>query len=188
MPDAAHAHTLGDMMPKARSSWGWLVALGVVLLILGAIALANLLAATFVSILFVGAMMVLGGLVQIVLAFRVRTWGRFLFWLLIGVLYAAAGILAFANPLLASAALTLVLAVSLIVAGALRISVGFGVRPEKGWGWIVAAGAVTLLAGIVIAAGWPVNSLWVLGLFLAVDLVFQGCSYVAFGLAVRARA
>jgi uncharacterized membrane protein HdeD (DUF308 family) len=88
----------------------------------------------------------------------------------------------------ASTFLTLLLAFSLIFAGALRVSVGFGARPEKGWGWIVAAGVLTLLAGVVIAIGWPVNSVWVLGLFLAVDLMFQGWSYIAFGLALRARA
>ena len=50
------------------------------------------------------------------------------------------------------------------------------------------AGVLTVLAGIVIAVGWPVNSVWVLGMFLAIDLMFQGWSYIAFGLALRARA
>ena len=61
-------------------------------------------------------------------------------------------------------------------------------RPAKSWGWIVAAGIVTILAGLVIATGWPVNSLWVIGLFLGIDLLFQGWSYIAIGLALRARA
>jgi uncharacterized membrane protein HdeD (DUF308 family) len=188
MSDATHAHTLGDAIVKVRASWGWFVALGIGLLILGIIAAANLLTATVASVLFVGVLMLIGGVAQIVLAFRVKTWGRFLFWLLSGILYAAGGVLAFVNPLLASTFLTLLLAFSLIFAGALRISVGFGTRPDKGWGWIVAAGVLTALAGIVIAVGWPVNSVWVLGLFLAVDLMFQGWSYIAFGLALRARA
>ena len=50
---------------------------------------------------------------------------------------------------------------------------------------MVAGGVITLLAGIVIAIGWPVNSLWILGMFLAIDLIFQGWSFVAFGLALR---
>jgi uncharacterized membrane protein HdeD (DUF308 family) len=58
-------------------------------------------------------------------------------------------------------------------------------RPVKGWGWVLVSGIITALAGVVIALGWPVNSLWILGLFLACDLLLQGWSMLAFGLAVR---
>ena len=92
---------------------------------------------------------------------------------------------AFYNPLLASAVLTFLLAVALIASGLLRIWVGFNHRPQDGWGWIVAAGVISALAGLVIAMHWPVNSVWVLGLFLAVDLIFQGWSFVALGLALK---
>ena len=109
MSDGMHAHTLGEAIANVRASWGWFVALGVGLLILGVIAVANLLTATVASVLLVGVMMLMGGVAQIVLAFRVKTWGRFLFWLLSGILYAAGGILAFVNPLLASTALTLLI-------------------------------------------------------------------------------
>ncbi|RUW62503.1 DUF308 domain-containing protein, partial [Mesorhizobium sp. M4B.F.Ca.ET.049.02.1.2] len=81
--------------------------------------------------------------------------------------------------------LTLLLAASLVASGVLRAWVGFRHRPEKGWGWLVAAGVISALAGLVIAMGWPVNSLWVLGLFLAIDLVFQGWSFIAIGLALK---
>ena len=81
--------------------------------------------------------------------------------------------------------LTLLLAVALIAGGIFRIWVGMNARPQANWGWMVAGGVITLLAGIVIAIGWPVNSLWILGMFLAIDLIFQGWSFVAFGLALR---
>jgi uncharacterized membrane protein HdeD (DUF308 family) len=81
--------------------------------------------------------------------------------------------------------LTFVLAIALVAGGIFRIWVGFSARPQTGWGWIVAAGVITLLAGIVIAMRWPVNSLYILGLFLAIDLTFQGWSYIAFGMALR---
>lgn len=58
-------------------------------------------------------------------------------------------------------------------------------RPESGWGWLMAGGVVTTLAGIVFILGWPVNSLWLLGLFLAFDLAMQGWALIAFGLALR---
>ena len=59
------------------------------------------------------------------------------------------------------------------------------VRPESGWGWLMAGGIVTALAGVVFILGWPVNSLWLLGLFLAFDLAMQGWSLIAFGLALK---
>ncbi len=177
--------TLRDAIGETRAKWGWFVALGVVLLIFGIIAFGNLFIATVASVFVVGWLMLMAGVVEIVHAFGVKTWGRFFYWLLSGLLYAVAGFFAFYNPLLASAVLTFLLAVALIASGLLRIWVGFNHRPQNGWGWIVAAGVISALAGLVIAMHWPVNSVWVLGLFLAVDLIFQGWSFIAVGLALR---
>jgi hypothetical protein len=58
----------------------------------------------------------------------------------------------------------------------------------KNWGWIVAAGVISILAAMLIALGWPVNSLWVLGMFLAIDLVMQGWAFIAVGLALTLKA
>lgn len=167
--------------------WAWFVALGILLLALGLLAFANVMLATFASVAFIGGMMFVGGVFQIIHAFQVRQWGAFAFWLLSGLLYAGAGILAFYNPVLAAGALTLAIAAALIVAGAMRIGVGLHARPLAGWGWVVASGVLTLLVGLIIALGWPANALWILGLFLAVDLTYQGAMALAFGLALKAR-
>ncbi len=182
---APSGHSLGANVGQVRSKWGWFVALGVAMLIFGGIAFGNLMIATVASVYWVGAMMLVAGIAELIHAFGVKTWGRFFYWLLSGLLYALAGIFAFINPLLASAVLTLLLACALFASGVLRTWVGFSHRPESGWGWIVAAGVITALAGLVIALRWPVNSFWVLGLFLAIDLIFQGWSLIAVGLALR---
>jgi uncharacterized membrane protein HdeD (DUF308 family) len=171
---------------ELRSQWGWSVALGIALLVLGLLAFANLVMATVVSVLYVGVLMLIGAVAQIIHAFRVKRWGGFFFWLLSGLLYGAAGILAFYNPVLAAAALTLLLAAALIASGILRIVSSFRLRPETGWGWLLASGVITLIAGIVVAIGWPVHTLWLLGLVLAIDLTFQGVAAIAFGLALKA--
>ena len=106
-------------------------------------------------------------------------------WLILGLLYIAAGVLTFRNPVLATAFLTLLLAASLIVAGLVRTVAGFRLRPIKGWGWVIASGALTVIIGFVIGAGWPVNSRWVLGLFLGIDLVFAGVAYIVFGIDIK---
>lgn len=179
-----HINTVAD---EIRSKWVWFLLLGVVLIVLGGIALGNLLLATLVTVYYIGALILIGGVVQIVHAFQVKEWGNFFIWLLSGFFYALAGFFAFSNPELASAAFTLVLAVSLIAAGILRIWTGFAARPRAGWGWLVAAGVAALVVGAVIAARWPVNSLYLIGLILAVELIFEGWSFIAVGLTLRAR-
>ena len=172
-------------MSEMRGGWGWFLALGIAFLVLGAIAFFNTLAATVASVYTVAALMLIGGAAQIAHAFGVRTWSGFFWWLAAGLIYALGGLFALFNPLLASAILTLLLASALIVGGALRIIVALRERPRRHWGWVLAAGIVTLLAGLVIALGWPVSSLWVLGMFLAVDLIFQGWALVAVALALK---
>jgi uncharacterized membrane protein HdeD (DUF308 family) len=183
-PTTDHPPGLGAIS-ELRGKWGWFVALGVVMIVAGVIALLNLMLATQVSVLYVGALMLVGGIFQIVHAFGVKSWGRFLWWLISGIVYAAAGVVAFLNPFLTATVLTLILAAALVGAGVLRIFVGLEHRSEPNWGWIVAAGVVTALAGLIIALGWPVNSLFVLGMFLGFDLIFQGATLTAFGLALK---
>ena len=149
------------------------------------IALGNLLAATVASVYLVGFMMLIAGGFEIAQAFGVKTWGGFFLWLLGGLLYAIAGIIAFNNPLLASSVLTLLLAASLIASGLARAWIGYKHWSHSGSGWIVTAALITVLCGLVIAIGWPTNSLWVLGMFLAIDLIFQGWTCVALGLALK---
>jgi uncharacterized membrane protein HdeD (DUF308 family) len=171
---------------ELRSKWGWFVALGIALLILGIFAFANLLTATVASVFVVGSLMIVAGFAQIINAFQVKRWSGFFFWLLSGLLYGAAGFLAFYNPVLAAATLTLIFAITLIVAGLTRIWSSLQLRPESGWGWIMASGVLTTLVGIVFILGWPVNSLWLLGLVLAIDLTFQGVSDILLGFALKA--
>ncbi len=182
-PDISEA--LKGRSGELRSKWGWFVALGIVTLIVGIIALGNLLVATVASVYFVGIMMLIAGGFEIVHSFGVKSWGGFLWWLLGGVLYAVAGFVALSNPLLASFVLTLVLAASLFASGLVRVWAGYKHWATQGSGWIIAAGIITALAGVVIAIGWPVNSLWVLGMFLAIDLIFQGWTCIALGLSLR---
>jgi uncharacterized membrane protein HdeD (DUF308 family) len=170
---------------ELRSKWLWFAILGALLIACGVIAAANVFLATVVSVYYVGLFMLIGGIVYLVHAFQVRGWDQLLFWALSGVLYVLAGIFAFINPILASAALTLFLAMALLIAGIFRVWVGLRMRPLKGWQWVVASGVITALAGFVIVLGWPVNSLWILGLFLACDLFIQGWTMLAFGFAVR---
>jgi uncharacterized membrane protein HdeD (DUF308 family) len=170
-----------------RAKCGWIVALGVVYLIAGFIALGSVAMATVASVYFVGIMMILAGVVEIVNAFQVKSWGKFILWLLLGILYVVAGFAAFQNPLLAAAVLTLVLGFALIVSGIMRIILAFGMKEGMPWMWIVLSGVITVLLGGIILAHWPVSSVYVLGLFLGIDLIFAGVGWIALGLGLRRR-
>jgi uncharacterized membrane protein HdeD (DUF308 family) len=128
--------------------------------------------------------MVVGGAGQIIQAFQVKNWAGFLYWLLSRLLYAVAGFITFSNPLLAATVLTLMLTVALIVSGGLSIWSGIQSSPETGRAWVTASGLITLPASIIVALGWPANTVWLLGLVLTIYLTFQGVTSIAFRLAL----
>jgi uncharacterized membrane protein HdeD (DUF308 family) len=188
MSAARDGHGAVSELEPLRAKCGWIVALGIIYAVAGFIALGSVAMATVASVFVVGIMMLLAGAAEIVNAFQVKTWGKFLLWLVLGVLYVVAGFAAFENPALAAAVLTLVLGVALVVSGIMRIILAFGMMEGMPWMWIVLSGVITLLLGAVILAHWPVSSLYVLGIFLGVDLIVAGVGWISLGLGLRRRA
>jgi len=168
-----------------RAKWGWIVALGVVYVVAGVIALGSVVMATVATVIVVGIMMIVAGVAEVINAFQVRTWGRFLFWLALGVLYIIAGFVAFESPLLTAVWLTLFLGAALVASGLVRIFLGFNMREGMPWIWVVASGVITLLLGLIILAHWPNSAFYTLGIILGVDLVFAGASWIGLGMGLR---
>jgi uncharacterized membrane protein HdeD (DUF308 family) len=171
----------GSELAPLRAKWGWIVALGVVYLLAGLIALGSVVMATVASVFVVGVMMIIAGVAEVFSAFQIKSWGKFLLWVLLGVLYILAGFVTFENPLLAAALLTLILGASLVASGIMRIILAFSMKQETPWIWILLSGAITLLLGLLILAHWPVSSLYILGLFLGIDLVMAGAGWIGLG-------
>ncbi|MBR0738317.1 HdeD family acid-resistance protein [Bradyrhizobium liaoningense] len=178
---------LGSGIAALNAKWGWIVALGVVYLIAGFVALGSVVMATVASVIVVGAMMIVAGAAEIIGAFQLKSWGKFLLWVLLGVLYVVAGFLTFENPLLAAVLLTLFLGASLIASGAVRLFLAFSMKRESPWVWVALSGAITLLLGLLIVARWPVNSVYILGLFLGIDLIMAGVGWISLGFALKRR-
>ena len=178
----------GSELAPLRAKWGWIVALGVVYVIAGFIALGSVVMATVASVFVVGVMMIIAGVAEVFSAFQIKSWGKFLLWVLLGALYIVAGFVTFENPLLAAALLTLILGVSLVASGIMRIILAFSMKQETPWIWIVLSGVITLLLGLLILAHWPVSSLYILGLFLGIDLIMAGAGWIGLGFGLhRAR-
>lgn len=178
---------IADALNALSVRWGWFLAIGVILLILGLIAAYHVFTATLISVVTIGILMLIGGIGQLIQAWRIKQAGGFFFWSLSGLLYAGAGLVAVTNPVAGAAMLTFLLGATLIGAGALRLWLWFNNRGQVGWRWLAFSGLVTLATGILVAVGWPGNSVWILGLLLAFDLLFQGWTLLLLGFALRAR-
>ena len=176
---------LGSGIAALHAKWGWIVALGVVYLITGFIALGSMMMATVASVLVVGVMMIIAGVTEVIGAFQMKSWGKFLIWALLGVLYIVAGFLTFENPLFAAVLLTLFLGASLIASGAVRLFLAFSMKRESPWIWVALSAVITLLLGLLILARWPVNSVYILVLFLGIDLIFAGAGWLSLGFSLR---
>jgi len=168
-----------------RAKSGWIVALGVIYLLAGFIALGSVVFATVATVLVVGIMMIISGVAEVINAFQLKSWGKFLLWVLLGLLYIFAGFVTFENPLLAAALLTLMLGFALVASGIMRLVLAFSMKEGTPWLWVVLSGLITLALGVIILLHWPVSGLYILGIFLGIDLVFAGVSWICVGLGLR---
>jgi len=167
-------------------NWGWLLALGILSVILGILGLGMTLLLTLVSVMYFGVLMIVVGGVQLFQTFKCTGWRSILFHALIGLLYVVAGIMIVTRPLLASVALTWTLAIILIAVGVLRLVVAVQHWSTISSGWALAGGVITIILGLMILAKWPLDALWVIGLLLAVELIVNGWTQIFVGLAARA--
>ena len=186
MTNDSGPHNLGEGLRALRAKWGWIVGLGVIFLIAGIIALGSVVTATASAVLVVAIMMIMAGVAEIIAAFNVKSWGKFAFWMLLGLLYIAAGIIATLNPWAAATILTLFLGMALVVGGIVRMFLAWSVREAgKPWGWVAVSALITLLLGLMIVAKWPYSSAYTLGIFLGIDLIFIGSGWFSIGLALK---
>ncbi|OCG41129.1 HdeD family acid-resistance protein [Gilliamella sp. Bif1-4] len=168
---------------KEKSNWFILV--GVILIILGGLALGYQFMATVFSVYFIGSLILIAGIAQALHSFRIKGFGQSALWALMGILYIFIGLMSFFQPVAISSALTLVISFLLIMSGFTQIFAAMNNRNLPRWGWVLTSGIITLILGFMIIAGWPYDSLWVLGMFLGIDLIFQGWAYVAIGFALK---
>ena len=168
-----------------RKNWGWLLVLGIILVGLGIIALLDSVLVTSVSMLFFGWILIIAGIVEAVQSFRHRRSGHLFLHVLNAALSIIVGIMLLLNPLMGALVLTLLLAIYFTVAGIFRIVAAFSMR-TPGWGWVLFNGIVTLILGILVWAHWPSTGLWVIGLFIGIDLIVVGWSQIMTAIAVGA--
>lgn len=177
--------SLGTHLIPLRRNWGWLLGLGIALIILGVIGLGMTPLLSIASAIWFGALMFVAGILMLIEGFRHGGWKSLIWHSLIGLLYIGVGVITFFNPLAATVSLTLVVGAMLVATGILRIIIAFQTRPLPAWIWVLVSGLLSLALGAMIMYQWPGSSAWVLGTFLAVELIFEGWACIALARAVR---
>ena len=167
------ADTLREEVTGIRKNWGWFLALGIVQILAGALAVSFAFFATLVSVMTLGILLIIAAGAQTAAAVLARNWGGFFLFLLLGIFYAVAGFLTIRYPLPAAEGLTLMLAAVYLVGGIFRI-VNALVERFPSWSWVLLNGVITVLLGFLIWQQWPESGLWVLGLFVGIDLIVNG--------------
>ena len=168
-----------------RRNWGWVLLLGAGLMAVGLLAIAYPVAATITTVELFGILLLVGGVLEITGGFWALGWRGFFLHLLAGLLYLFLGVMLVERPGLGAAAYTMLLAVFFVASGSFRIVFALSQR-FPGWGWMLAGGVVGVLLGLMIWRSMPEAAFWVIGTFLGIDFLFNGCSWVMVALAARA--
>jgi len=157
---------------------------GIIAIILGILAMIAPVVAGLSIALFLGVLVVIGGIVRLVWAFQAGSLGEGILKFLLAGLTLVCGMMLVANPLFASGFLTILLSLYFIVDGVSEIAVGLGTRR----GWFIFAGAVSILLGVLLWAQFPLSGAWALGILLGIKLLFIGLIMIMGGSAARSMA
>ena len=174
--------TLGDAV-KAKG--GSLVLIGILIVVLGFLAMLCPFWTGMSIALLVGILVLMSGVAQCIFAFQAASFGSGLITFLLGALTVVCGGLMIAHPLLGLTFLTILLAAYFIVEGIFEAVFAFQLRPEKGWGWMLFSGVISLILGILIFQKLPFSTAWVVGILVGIKLLFLGTSLIAIGSAAR---
>ncbi len=170
---------------QARSSWGWYVALGILLIVVGIYAIWAEGAATLVSVLALGIALLIAGVGQLVAAFMARGAGHLILLLLVGLLDIIVGLMLLEHPVAGALVVTLLLAALLVFGGVFRF-VGALWMQFPNYGWVAASGVISAILGILLWAQWPVSAIWFIGFVVGLNFIFAGVSWTWLGWKLKA--
>lgn len=180
----ANNPSMSEELPRLRENRFWFLALGIAMVVFGTIAIGSAFVATVAMTWLFGFLLLAAGIAGIVSAFWAGRWSGMLSHLLIGVLYTVVGFMILDHPQDSAIQLTLIIAIFLIIAGVFRIVFALSER-FTGWGWVLLNGAVTLLLGMLVYKQWPESGLWVIGLFVGIEMIFNGWAWIMLSICLR---
>jgi uncharacterized membrane protein HdeD (DUF308 family) len=171
-------------LEQVRKSWGWFLTFGILLTFLGVICVGKAQTATTFSILALGWVLMISGVVWLINSFYAFSWHGFFLYLLNAIIRGVTGYLLVRHPDAGAQGVTMVLAALFIVGGLFR-AIGAGVIQFPRWGWTVFSGLVSFGLGVYLLATWPAASTYFVGVVIGIDLIFDGASLVGFATAIQ---
>ncbi|MFC7046476.1 HdeD family acid-resistance protein [Halobacteriaceae archaeon GCM10025711] len=159
-----------------EEGWEYMMGAGAIMAVMGLLAVIFPFVTGVALSLLLGGLLVVGAIAHVVNAFSARRWTGSLVQIVLAIIYVVAGISLLANPVLGLATLTVLLIAFLLVGGLVEIVMGVRIRPEQGWGWVIASGVVSLVLAGLIWAGLPSSAAWAVGLLFGVHLLSSGIS------------
>ena len=174
-----------SFLSDVRRVTGWSIALSVLMIIAGLLAIASPLLAGIAVTRIVGWLLLFSGVLHFVYAFRGGGVTAVLWEILLAVVYALVGIYILANPAVGLASLTFVIAFYLFVEAMVEFAASYQMRHERGAGWLLFDAIVTLLLAFMIGSTWPASKVWAVGTLVGVSMLFSGISRLMMASAVR---
>ncbi len=171
-------------LKQLKENWGWYLALGIGLVILGSLAIYYAYTATIFSVIYLGVALIILGVFEGIQAFKLNRWSNFFLHMFLSVLSLVAGCYMIYNPVINAISLTFVLSIFFIVSGILKVIFALlNQMPHRLW--LLINGICTTILGILIWQQWPVSGVWALGLLLGVDMIFTGWTWIMLSLAAK---
>lgn len=177
---------INPFLPIFSKNWVLFLIWGIILLILGILALVYTTLTTLLSVIILGFVIFTGGIIIMLDSFTFwrQKFGGFLIHFLMGLIYFLVGLYLIAAPAMASLSLTLLLGIFYVFIGLYRLFYSASLKAPF-WGWTVLNGLIALILGVLILAQWPASSLFIIGLFVGIDLIFLGWAYIMSALSGR---
>jgi uncharacterized membrane protein HdeD (DUF308 family) len=173
-----------NALKQLKDNSPWYMMLGVGLILFGILAIVYAYFSTIISVVYLGIGVVALGVFELLKSFKMNRWNNFLLHLFLSIVYLVVGIFIISNPAANAITLTLLFSIFLIIAGLARIIFALSQEiPHKNW--ILFNGAITLLLGILVLMQWPYSGLWVLGMFIGLDMIFTGITWVQLSLIAK---
>jgi uncharacterized membrane protein HdeD (DUF308 family) len=168
-------------MQVARQSSEASIGFGMLLIILGFFAV---MAPTFTGIgvtILIGMMLLTSSIIEIVFAFKSKSFGQGILKFLFGAIGVIAGIIILLTPMFGLGVLTIMMVAFFLGAGILEIIHSFSMKDQDGWGWLIFSGIVSILLAIFLIAQWPASGIWAVGIFVGVRILMHGVVLVSVG-------
>ncbi len=176
-----------DEIEESKTKWKKFFGLGLTMMLLGLLGMSAAPFLTMFSIVIVGLLLLAGGISQIAHSLLAKKWSGLFVSLLVGILYTVVGLVCIVKPQISAAGITLVMGSFFAIGGLFRITNALFLRFRQ-WGWALFHGTVTLLLGLLILSEWPYSGLWIIGLFIGIDLFLTGWFCTTLSLAARQKA